>query len=79
MRPSVLVSYNMAYSLFANFITALIFHSLLCFQSLYYEGVKGYDPIITGVALFPATFTIAPVPIMAGIIIAKTGDFRVLT
>jgi hypothetical protein len=79
MRLSVFGSYNMAYSLFANFITALIVYSLLYFLPLYYEGVKGYDPIITGVALFPATFTIAPVSIIAGIIIAKTGDFRVLT
>lgn len=79
MRLSVLGSYNMAYSLFANFITALIVYSLLYFLPLYYEGVKGYNPIVTGVALFPATFTIAPVSIVSGIIIAKTGDFRVLT
>jgi hypothetical protein len=72
-------NYNMAYSLFAALVNALIVYGSLYFLPLYYEGVQGYNPVISGVALFPATFTVAPFAIMAGIVITKTGDFRIVT
>ena len=72
-------NYNMAYSLFAALINALIVYGSLYFLPLYYEGVQGYNPVISGVALFPATFTVAPFAIVAGIVITKTGDFRIIT
>jgi multisubunit Na+/H+ antiporter MnhB subunit len=37
----------------------IILWSLLYFLPLYYEGVKGYTPIITGVAVLPETLLIA--------------------
>jgi len=43
---------------------------------LYYEGVKGYSPIIAGVALFPGTFTVAPMAVVTGIAITVTGRYR---
>ena len=79
IRLDLLLSYNMAYSLFATFVNALIVYGALYFLPLYYEVVKGYSPIVAGVALFPATFTVAPVSILSGIIITKTGDFRACT
>lgn len=79
IRLDLLRSYNMAYSLFATMINALIVYGALYFLPLYYEAVQGYTPIISGVALFPATFTFAPVAAISGIIISKTGDFRVVT
>jgi MFS family permease len=45
---------------------------------LYFEATKGYNPIITGVALFPATLTVAPASIIAGAIITKAGDFKII-
>jgi MFS family permease len=50
--------------------------TLLYYQPLYFEGVRGYSPIIAGVALFPATFTVAPMAIVTGVAISKTGKFR---
>lgn len=79
IRLDLLQSYNMGYSMFAIFINALIVYGALYFLPLYYEVVKGLSPILAGVALFPATFTIAPISILSGIIITKTGDFRVVT
>ena len=43
---------------------------------LYYEAVQGYSPIIAGVALFPDTFTVAPLAVVTGISITITGHYR---
>ncbi|GLI78237.1 hypothetical protein PoHVEF18_006546 [Penicillium ochrochloron] len=48
----------------------------LYYLPLYYEAVKGYNPIVTGVALFPATFTVAPVAAAIGFGITATGQYR---
>ena len=79
VRLDILRSYNMAYSMVATLINALIVYGALYLLPLYFEAVKGYNPIIAGVALFPATFTVAPVSVISGIIITKTGDFRRVT
>jgi hypothetical protein len=54
----------------------MILWCLLYYEPLYYEAVKGYSPILTGVALFPETFTVAPASIVTGVIIAVTGKYR---
>ncbi|KAH7010926.1 major facilitator superfamily protein [Macrophomina phaseolina] len=79
IQLSLLRDYNMAFSLFAAVINAAIVYGALYFLPLYFEAVQNYNPILSGVALFPATFTVAPMSIVAGIIISKTGDFRVVT
>ena len=48
----------------------------LYYLPLYYEAVKGYAPIIVGIAMFPETFTIAPLSILVGIAVSITGRFR---
>lgn len=58
-----------------------VFHGLLVwcilyYLPLYYEGVKEYSPIISGVSMFPATFTVAPLAAGTGILISYTGHYR---
>lgn len=65
---------NLAY--FTTTTHGLILWCLLYYQPLYYEAVKGYKPVIAGVALFPATFTVAPLAVVTGIMITKTGRYR---
>ncbi|KAL6719143.1 hypothetical protein ACLMJK_003380 [Lecanora helva] len=79
IRLELLVSYNLSYSLYAALINALVVYGALYFLPLYFEAVQGYTPIVSGVALFPATLTVAPVSIISGIIITKTGDFHAVT
>lgn len=79
IRLHLFKNFNLSYSLFAALINSLIVYGSLYFLPLYFEAAKGYNPILSGVALFPATLTVAPVSIISGIIISKTGDFRVLT
>lgn len=43
---------------------------------LYYQAVKGQSPIISGVDLFPTTFTVAPCAIFVGAAITKLGVYR---
>lgn len=63
----------------ASYVNTII-HSILVlclvfYLPLYYEGVKGYNTTITGVALFPETFTVAPAAVIVGIAIGKVGKF----
>ncbi|KAL1651229.1 hypothetical protein SLS58_000568 [Diplodia intermedia] len=54
----------------------LVLWSELYYAPLYYEAVKGYSPILAGVALFPQTFTVAPAAMAAGFAISRTGRYR---
>jgi MFS family permease len=65
---------NLAYITTA--LHGMILWTLLYYQPLYFEGVRGFSPILAGVALFPATFTVAPMAIVTGVAISKTGKFR---
>ncbi|KAI9748058.1 MAG: hypothetical protein M4579_007323 [Chaenotheca gracillima] len=54
----------------------MILWSLLYFGPLYYEAVKGFSPIMAGVAVFPETFTVAPASVIVGVIVSVTGRYR---
>ncbi|KAK4546813.1 hypothetical protein LTR36_001545 [Oleoguttula mirabilis] len=65
---------NIAY--LTTTLHGMVLWCLLYYQPLYYEGVRGFSPVISGVALFPATFTVAPTAIVTGIVISKFGRYR---
>ena len=65
-----------AVNYFGTMVHGIVLWSLLYYLPLYYEAVKGYSPIIVGVAVFPETFTVAPVSILVGIAVSMTGRFR---
>ncbi|KAI1977211.1 hypothetical protein LOZ53_001694 [Ophidiomyces ophidiicola] len=54
----------------------LVLWCTLYYLPLYYETVKEYSPIISGVSLFPLSFTVAPSAAVIGIIVTKTGHYR---
>ena len=57
-------------------VHGMVLWCLLYYLPLYYEAVKAYSPIIVGVAVFPETFTIAPMSILVGVAVSVTGRFR---
>ncbi|KAI9764988.1 MAG: hypothetical protein M1840_007910 [Geoglossum simile] len=57
-------------------IHGMILWSMLYYLPLYYEAVKGFSPILSGVAIFPQTFTVAPMSIIIGFTVAITGYYR---
>ncbi|KAL8862778.1 MAG: hypothetical protein Q9178_000720 [Gyalolechia marmorata] len=65
-----------AVSYSATVIHGMVLWSLLYYMPLYYEAVKGFSPILSGVALFPQTFTVAPAAVVVGILITVTGRYR---
>lgn len=67
---------NCSASYINTIIHGIIVLSLVYYLPLYYEGVRGYNTTITGVALFPETFTVAPAAVIIGIVIGKVGKFR---
>ncbi|KAJ5371734.1 hypothetical protein N7517_003740 [Penicillium concentricum] len=63
-------------SFIGSVLQGLILWCALYYLPLYYEAVKEYNPIISGVALFPETFTVAPSGMVAGVLITVTGRYR---
>lgn len=76
IRPAIFKNRTSAASYIATVVHGMILWSLLYYLPLYYEAVKGFSPVIAGVALFPETFTVAPTCIVVGILITVTGRYR---
>lgn len=76
MRLSLFKIRTTSLTYLITFLHGIVLWCLLYYLPLYYEAVKGYSPIVTGIAIFPETFTVAPAAIVAGIVIEKTGRYR---
>ena len=76
IRLSIFSTSSATIAYFGTTLHGIILWCLLYYEPLYYEAVKDYTPIITGVALFPETFTVAPLAVITGIAITKTGRYR---
>ncbi|KAL9020610.1 MAG: hypothetical protein Q9185_002196 [Variospora sp. 1 TL-2023] len=76
IRPAIFKNRTSAVSYIATVVHGMILWSLLYYLPLYYEAVKGFSPIISGIALFPETFTVAPTCVVVGILITVTGRYR---
>ncbi|KAL4862189.1 hypothetical protein BDV12DRAFT_179117 [Aspergillus spectabilis] len=74
--PKIFQNRTASVSFAGSFLQGLVLWCLLYYQPLYYEAVKGYSPIMAGVALFPATFTVAPSAAVVGILVTKFGHYR---
>lgn len=61
---------------FGTLVQGIILWCLLYYMPLYYEAVKGYSPLISGIACFPETFTVTPASIFVGVVVSKTGRYR---
>lgn len=59
-----------------TFIHGIVLWCLVYYISFYYLSVKDYTPTITGIAVFPITFTVAPASVIVGIAVSITGRFR---
>lgn len=79
IRMSVLKRRTAAVTYFTTFVHGIILWGILYYLPLYYEAVKGFSPILAGVALFPQTFTVAPASVVAGVVISVTGKYRGFT
>ncbi|KAJ5157742.1 uncharacterized protein N7482_008842 [Penicillium canariense] len=74
--PKVFQNRTSVVSFIGSALQGLILWCTLYYLPLYYEAVKEYSPILSGVALFPETFTVAPSGLVVGILITVTGHYR---
>lgn len=61
-----------------TFALGIIQFGLVFYLPLYYQVVKGYSPLISGVALLPETLLSGPTTAITGVIVSKTGKYRAL-
>ncbi|KAL2865207.1 major facilitator superfamily-domain-containing protein [Aspergillus lucknowensis] len=74
--PKIFQNRTASVSFAGSFLQGFVLWCLLYYEPLYYEAVKGYSPIMAGVALFPATFTVAPSAGVVGFLVTKYGHYR---
>jgi hypothetical protein len=74
--PVIFKNRTATVSFIGSVLQGLVLWCALYYLPLYYEAVKEYSPILSGVALFPETFTVAPSGMVAGILITVTGRYR---
>lgn len=76
IRLSIFQNRTAIVNYLGTIIHGMVLWCLLYYEPLYYEAVKGYSPIIAGVAIFPETFTVAPVSVLTGFLVTLTGRYR---
>lgn len=76
MIPPAIFHNRTALISFAGYaVVGLLVWCCLYFLPLYYEAVKGFKPIMSGIALFPETLTVAPSGVIVGLLISRTGRY----
>ncbi|KAL1960984.1 hypothetical protein VTO42DRAFT_4872 [Malbranchea cinnamomea] len=74
--PTIFATRTAVVSYIETILHGLVLWCGLYYLPLYFETVKEYSPILSGVALFPMSFTVAPSAGIAGFLITKTGSYR---
>ncbi|KAI0126722.1 putative MFS transporter [Xylariales sp. AK1849] len=72
IRFDLLTNYNILYALFSAFFHTILALGLIYMLPLYFEAVKGFDPIQAGLALIPYGLTVAPFSAVGALVITKT-------
>ncbi|KAL2282137.1 hypothetical protein FJTKL_11179 [Diaporthe vaccinii] len=57
-------------------IQGLVIYGQLYYIPFYFQSVKGYGGVITGVAILPVMITLVPSSIATGAVVTKTGRYR---
>ncbi|KAK4618629.1 MFS transporter L2 [Fulvia fulva] len=69
---------TVAISLFSAFALGLIQFGLIFYLPLYYQIVKGYSSLISGVALLPETLLAGPTTVLTGMIMSRIGKYKAI-
>ncbi|KAI9818754.1 MAG: hypothetical protein M1827_007574 [Pycnora praestabilis] len=76
LRLSIFRTWTAKVTFLTTFLHGFIIFLQLYYLPLYFEAVKGYSPVISGLAVFPQTLTVAPSALIVGILISVTGSYR---
>lgn len=61
-----------------NFLTGIVYWSSLYYLPLYYQNVRGYSPVMSGVVILPLLLAFSAGSSSAGIIISRVGKYNVV-
>lgn len=65
-------------SLIATFAIGVLQFGLVFYLPLYYQIVKGYSALMSGVALLPETFLSGPATIVTGVLVSKIRKYKTI-
>ncbi|KAK2758750.1 hypothetical protein FQN54_003440 [Arachnomyces sp. PD_36] len=74
--PSIFSTRTAIVNYAGTILHGLVLWCGLYYMPLYFLAVKEFTPIMSGVALFPQTFTVAPSAALTGFLITATGHYR---
>ncbi|OJJ46149.1 hypothetical protein ASPZODRAFT_66930 [Penicilliopsis zonata CBS 506.65] len=74
--PGIFQNRTAAVSFIGSVLQGLVLWCALYYLPLYFEAVKEYSPVLSGVALFPDSFTVAPSAMATGFLITHFGAYR---
>jgi hypothetical protein len=73
---SIFLDRSAAVLYLGSFFHGIILWSLVYYMPEYFQSVKGYSAVMSGVAALPQTLTVVPCAVGVGIIVGKTGRYR---
>ncbi|KAI0630968.1 iron permease [Trametes polyzona] len=62
----------------ATFLHGLVVYSVAFYLPAYFQSAKVASPLLSGIYLFPTALSISPSAVVQGIIISKTGHYRLI-
>lgn len=74
--PKIFATRTAIASYIETILHGLVLWCTIYYLPLYFQTVKELSPILSGVALFPLSFTVAPAAGLTGFLITKTGRYR---
>lgn len=75
---TVLYNQTAASAFLGTLVLGVVQFGLLYYLPLYYQVVKGYSPLFSGLALLPQCLLSGPTTAITGVLIAKTGRYRLI-
>lgn len=76
IRLSIFHNHSQIIMYTSTVLHGIVLWSLLYFLPLYYEAVKLYSPITSGVAILPETGLVAPISVLAAFLCTYWGRYR---
>ncbi|OCH88033.1 MFS general substrate transporter [Obba rivulosa] len=70
------IDYLQPHNYMQIFLVIFIFTNYVYYLSVYYQACKDVSPIASGIDIFPITFTIAPISVIAGASVTATKHYR---
>ncbi|KAH8763814.1 major facilitator superfamily transporter [Diaporthe sp. PMI_573] len=76
LRPSLFWNVSSIATYTCGLIQGLVIYGQLYYIPFYFQSVKGYGGVITGVAILPVMITLVPSSIGTGAVVTRTGRYR---